>query len=74
MAPLSVHKLAGGIRSSTFALSQRCLANSRSRWLAATPPAIINLSIPLSLHAASDLAINTSTTASWNDAATSAFL
>jgi hypothetical protein len=64
MAPLSVQREAGGIRTLTLALSHLCLASSRSRELAATPPAITKLSIPESLQANNDLLIKTSTIAS----------
>ena len=72
MAPLSVHRPGRGTRSRIPALSQRCLAISRSRELAATPPPIWRWSTSCALQTATALRVSTSTTASWNEAATSA--
>ncbi len=46
-------------------------ASARSRELAATPPPMIRSATPFRLHAATALAVSTSATDSWNDAATS---
>ena len=54
MAPLSVQRLGGGVRSSIFAAAQRSWATARRREFAATPPAITNESIPVSLQALID--------------------
>ena len=72
IAPLSVHKIAGGIRRlipNFLALSS---ASIRRREFAATPPAITSRLIPVSSHARNAFERSTSTTASWKDAATSA--
>jgi hypothetical protein len=74
MAPLSVHSPGLGIRSLIPAFSHRCWATARSLELAATPPAITNESIPDCLQAATAFSNNTSTMASWKEAATSLFL
>src|SRR5579875_1316272 len=72
MAPLSVHSLGRGTRSRTPAFSQRSAAIARSRELAATPPPITRSWTPYCRQAATALRVSTSTTASWNEAATSA--
>ena len=72
IAPLSVHKSIGGIRSWMPALPVRSKARSRNLLFAATPPAIIKVSMPVSFAALIAFVRSTSTTASWKDAATSA--
>src|SRR4051812_41459327 len=72
IAPLSVHSRGRGTRSVRPASAQRCSANSRNRELAATPPAINTVDTPRSFAARTDLRVNTSATASWKPAATSA--
>ena len=54
IAPLSVQSAGGGVRSSIWAAAHRSSATSRNREFAATPPAITNESIPVSLQALID--------------------
>ncbi|EUA07149.1 putative tRNA threonylcarbamoyladenosine biosynthesis Gcp domain protein [Mycobacterium xenopi 4042] len=61
-----------GIRSVRPASRQRCSASSRSRELAATPPAISNVDTPSSAAARTAFMVSTSATASWKPAAMSA--
>ena len=72
IAPLSVHSRGLGTRSTMPAAAQRSSASARSRELAATPPPSTRWSTPWSRQARTALAVSTSATASWNDAATSA--
>src|SRR5215472_506632 len=71
MAPLSVHSPGLGTRSRIPAEAQRSAASARSRELAATPPPTIRSATPFCRQAATALAVSTSATDSWNDAATS---
>ena len=72
IAPLSVHSRGLGTRSTMPAAAQRSSASARSRELAATPPPSTRWSTPWSRQARTALAVSTSATASWKDAATSA--
>src|ERR1035437_1222338 len=72
IAPLSVHKPGRGTRRRIPAVSQRSWAMARKRVLAATPPPTSRSSTPCSRQARTALRVNTSTTASWKLAATSA--
>ena len=73
IAPLSVQRAGSGMAIVILARSQRSVARWRRRELAATPPAITRRSIPDSWQARTAFCRRTSTTASWNEAATSAF-
>src|SRR5690606_38071653 len=64
IAPLSVHRLSGGMRTVTPAAAARSSATSRRRRLAITPPPSSRRGTPRSAHAASALVTSTSTTAS----------
>src|SRR5258705_4000808 len=72
IAPLSVHNRGRGMRNVRPAASHRCAASSRSRELAATPPAINRVDTPSSVAARTAFRVSTSATASWKPAATSA--
>src|SRR5215217_7144363 len=72
IAPLSVHSRGRGMRSVKPRAAQRSSASSRSRELAATPPAINSVETPRSAAARTAFIVRTSATASWNPAATSA--
>src|ERR1022692_2424613 len=72
IAPLSVHRPGLGTRNRMPAASQRSAARARSREFAATPPPMIRWSTPCARQAPTALRVSTSTTASWNEAATSA--
>jgi hypothetical protein len=71
IAPLSVHRPGRGTRTRTPYFAARSSARARSREFAATPPPMTRSSTPLATHASTALRLNTSHTASWNDAATS---
>ena len=72
IAPLSVHRQRGGMRSAIPAASARSVASSRTRALATTPPPRSSRGTPSSLQAATAFAARTSATASRKLAATSA--
>jgi hypothetical protein len=62
IAPLSVHNRGRGTRSVIPTALQRSSASSRSRELAATPPAISNVVTPNCSAARTAFAVNTSAT------------
>src|SRR5882762_8288718 len=64
IAPLSVQSPGRGIRSASPPVAQRSSASTRSRELAATPPAINNVDTPSSFAARTALRVSTSATAS----------
>src|SRR5215216_4646848 len=71
MAPLSVHNEGGGRNTRRPDDCAASATRDRSRELAATPPPSTSVGAPASSAAATSLVVSTSTTASWNEAATS---
>src|SRR5439155_20766579 len=71
MAPLSVQKARLGRWQASPSDSQAATRRARRRELAATPPPMPTRSTPSPRAASRVLSTNTSTTASWKEAATS---
>ena len=74
MAALSVHKIGAGNKTSIPLFEAALVSVSLNVELEATPPAIAIVFTFFFLHVNKTLSFNTSTTACWNDAATSALL
>src|SRR4249920_2393168 len=71
IAPLSVHNAGGGRNARRPDARAASATRDRSLELAATPPPSTRVGAPASSAAATSLVVSTSTTASWNEAATS---